>query len=185
MWPNKVAPISARLTCGTTDCASRISAPGSQNTPKAAIPATVANSPMLRSRPGRCRLRRTVLRTFSMASIIRSSAISKVSVASASGVNRAGRSPAFNRSTAGRDQWVRGRPALSEITSVASPKDTVTSRLCASGPARHRPPLSSRAYSVNAVILGPAPPPVFTSLSRFGCKKKSALACLSRKAQAA
>src|SRR6056297_200706 len=64
----------------------------------------------------------------------------------------AGNSPGFARSTAASDQWVRGRSRVSDITRVASPMDTITSRRCASALARHSPAASSRWYSSSAVI---------------------------------
>ena len=84
-WPRRVAPISARLTGGTTDSVCRTSAPGNHRIASAARPASSAVVVTSRNRPERGRVRSMPRLMRSSASIMVSSEISSVSVASASG----------------------------------------------------------------------------------------------------
>ena len=150
--PKSVAPIDARLACDTAESVWVRSAEGSHRTPKASTAAIENDSPAPRRRPGFGRRLESALRTFSIASIISSSSISSVSSPLSSGAKIAGTSLGLSRSIAGRDQWVRGRLAVSRMINVASPKHTATSRRCACPSARHRPKLSNRVYCLSAVI---------------------------------
>ncbi len=132
-----------RLGAGRTSSAVwRIRRPeASASRPEAPAP----RQTIWRSRPG-CGRRASIRRwTLPIAAIIVASSISSSSPASAPGANSAGRLPGFRRMTAGSDQCASAAAVrVSEMTSVASPKTTRTSRRCPSGDARQRPVDSSR-----------------------------------------
>src|SRR5210317_476435 len=113
---------------------------------------TLESARMKRTLPGCGRLRSIAFCTFSRASSMVLSEISKLSSEPGAGLRVAASSLWVWTSTAAKDQWASGRFCISVKIKVAWPQDTTTSRLCIAGPLRQRPVHSSRSYALSAVM---------------------------------